>query len=76
MPRHRARLDFAMKVPGEYDAVGDADFALLGERRISLEDAWDIGAISAFFALSNHIANRMRLRPNDAFFLLGRLPKA
>jgi hypothetical protein len=66
MPRHRARLDFAMKVPGEYDAVGDADFALLG-----VEDAWDIGAISAFFALSNPIANRMSLRPNDAFFLLG-----
>jgi uncharacterized peroxidase-related enzyme len=74
-PRQRAMLDFAMKVSAEHYAVGDADFVGLREHGFADDDIWDIGAISAFFALSNRIANMMSLRPNDEFFLLGRLPK-
>jgi uncharacterized peroxidase-related enzyme len=75
-PRQRAMLDFAMKVSRDAESVGDADFAALREQGFSEEDTWDIGAISAFFALSNRFANLVSLRPNDEFYLLGRLPKA
>jgi alkylhydroperoxidase family enzyme len=39
------------------------------------EDVWDVGAIAAFFALSNRIASLARMRPNDEFYLLGRVPR-
>jgi uncharacterized peroxidase-related enzyme len=75
-PRQRAMLDFAMKVATESHAVTDADFATLRQAGFSDEDIWDIGAVAAFFALSNRMANMIAMRPNDEFYLLGRLPKA
>ncbi|MDA8108095.1 MAG: peroxidase-related enzyme [Betaproteobacteria bacterium] len=75
-PRQRAMLDFAMKVALEAQVIGDEDFARLREHGFSEEDAWDIGAIAAFFGLSNRMANLTDMRPNDEFYLLGRVPKA
>jgi uncharacterized peroxidase-related enzyme len=75
-PRQRAMLDFAMKVSQEAQLVSDADFAALAAHGFSDDDAWDITAIAAFFALSNRIANVAAMRPNDEFYLMGRLPKA
>ncbi len=75
-PRQRAMLDFAMKVSQEAHLVSEADFAALSEHGFSEDDIWDIAAISAFFALSNRMANVTAMRPNDEFYLLGRLPKA
>ena len=75
-PRQRAMLDFAMKVCTASHTVEDADFAALREQGFSDEDAWDIGAITAFFGLSNRLANLSGMRPNDEFYLMGRLPKA
>ena len=75
-PRQRAMLDFAMKVALDSGKIGDADFAALREQGFSDEDIWDIGAIAAFFGLSNRMANLTNMRPNDEFYLLGRLPKA
>jgi len=74
-PRQRAMLDFAMKVSQEAQLVSDADFAALSEHGFSQDDIWDIAAISAFFALSNRMANITAMRPNDEFYLMGRLPK-
>jgi uncharacterized peroxidase-related enzyme len=74
-PRQKAMLDFAMKVATESHAIGDADFAALREAGFSDADIWDIGAVAAFFALSNRMANLTNMRPNDEFYLLGRLPK-
>ena len=74
-PRQRAMLDFAMKVATESHLLGEADFAALREEGFSEEDIWDIGAIAAFFALSNRMANLIGMRPNDEFYLLGRMPK-
>jgi len=74
-PRQKAMLDFAMKVALEAEQVGDADYAILREHGWSEADAWDIGAIAAFFAMSNRLANMASIRPNDEFYLLGRLPK-
>ncbi len=74
-PRQRAMLDFALKVSQEAYAIADADFAALRGHGFNDEDIWDIGAISAFFGLSNRMANLTDMRPNDEFYLLGRLPK-
>lgn len=74
-PRERAMLDFALKVALSAQQLEDADFAALRTHGFSDEDAWDIGAIAAFFALSNRMANLTNMRPNDEFYLLGRVPR-
>jgi len=74
-PRQRAMLDFAMKVALESHAVEDADLARLKEAGFGEDDVWDIAAIAAFFALSNRMANVTSMRPNDEFYLMGRVAK-
>jgi alkylhydroperoxidase family enzyme len=73
--RQRAMLDFAMKVALDSGAVGEADFEGLRAQGFSQDDAWDIAAIAAFFAMSNRLANASSMRPNDEFYLMGRVPK-
>ncbi len=75
-PRQRAMLDFAMKVCSESYTVADADFTALHAHGFSDEDIWDITGITAFFGLSNRMANVLSMRPNDEFYLMGRLPRA
>lgn len=75
-PRQRAMLDFAMKVCQASHEIDEADFEALRAHGFSDEDAWDIAAITAFFGLSNRMANTIGMRPNDEFFLMGRVPKA
>ena len=75
-PRQRAMLGFAMKVCNDSASLGDADFAALREHGFSDEDAWDIAGITALFGLSNRMANVTSMRPNDEFYLMGRVPKA
>ena len=74
-PRQRAMLEFAVKVCDASHEVGDADFAALHAHGFTDEDAWDIAAITAFFGLSNRMANVSGMRPNDEFYLMGRVPK-
>ena len=74
-PRQRAMLDFAMKVCLDSATVEDADFERLRPHGFSDEDIWDIAAITAFFGLSNRMANVTGMRPNDEFFLMGRVPR-
>ena len=73
--RQRAMLDFAVKVAGQAHEVGDDDFAALAAHGFSQDDVWDIAAISAFFGLSNRLANVLKTRPNDEFYMLGREPR-
>ncbi len=75
-PRQRAMLDFAIKVCLDSEAIGDADYEALRRHGFDDEDIWDIASITAFFGLSNRIANTIAMRPNDEFYLMGRLPKA
>jgi len=70
--RQKAMLDFAMKVALEAYAVGEEDLATLRQHGFSDEDAWDIAAIAAFFAMSNRLANVTSMRPNDEFYSMGR----
>ena len=74
-PRQKAMLAFAMKVSHDSGSLIEADFAALREQGFSDEDAWDIGAISGLFGLSNRMANMTSMRPNDEFYLMGRLPR-
>jgi len=74
-PRQKAMLDFAMKVALEAQTVSDPDFSALASHGFSDDDTWDIAAISAFFALSNRMANVTGMRPNDEFYLMGRMPR-
>ncbi|MCR5884378.1 peroxidase-related enzyme [Rhizobacter sp. J219] len=73
--RQKAMLDFAMKVCKAADEIGEADFEALRAHGFDDEDIWDIGAITALFGLSNRMANLINLRPNEEFYLLGRLPR-
>ncbi|MFL5441456.1 MAG: peroxidase-related enzyme [Myxococcales bacterium] len=74
-PRQRAILDFALKVSLRSAELEDADYARLREHGLLDEDGWDIAAIAAFFAMSNRLANATGMRPNDEFYLMGRVPK-
>ena len=74
-PRQRAMLDFALKVCQRSHEIEEADFAALRAHGFSDEDAWDIAAITGFFGLSNRLANTVGMRPNDEFYLIGRVPR-
>ena len=75
-PRQRAMLDFAMKVCQRAQAIEEADFSALHTHGFDDEDIWDIAAITAFFGLSNRMANFTGLQPNPEFYLMGRVPRA
>ena len=74
-PRQKAMLNFALKVSKSSHEINNADIDDMRELGFSNDDIWDIGAISALFALSNRMANLTSMRPNDEFYLLGRIPK-
>ena len=75
-PRQKAMLAFAMKVCRDSGAVIEADFDALRAHGFTDEDAWDIAGITALFGLSNRMANVTSMRPNDEFYLMGRVPRA
>ena len=75
-PRQMAMLDFALKVCNDSASVNESDFAALRAHGWTDEDAWDIAGITALFGLSNRMANVTSMRPNDEFYLMGRVPKA
>jgi uncharacterized peroxidase-related enzyme len=74
-PRQHAMLAFALKVAERSGEVDEEDYVALRSPGFDDEDIWDIGNISALFCLSNRMANLIRPRPNDKFYLLGRVPK-
>jgi uncharacterized peroxidase-related enzyme len=74
-PRQRAMLDFAVKVCLESATVSADDYVVLHAHGFDDEDIWDIAAITAFFGMSNRIANAIGMRPNEEFYLMGRIAK-
>ncbi len=75
-PRQRAMLDFALKLSTRGGEVKETDLAHLREHGFDDEAIWDIGAITAFFAMSNRLVHLTGTPPNEPFYLMGRLPKA
>jgi uncharacterized peroxidase-related enzyme len=75
-PRQKAMLDFAVKVAERSHAIDEKDYEELKSHGFSDDDAWDIAAIAAMFAMSNRLANAFSIRPNDEFYAMGRVRKA
>lgn len=71
-PRQRAMLDYAVKVSRASHDIDDEDRALLLTAGFSEEEIWDIGAVAAFFAMSNRLANMASVPPNEEFYTMGR----
>lgn len=71
-PRQRAMLDFAVKVSQSAQEVGPEDFKVLESHGFNQEDIWDITAVTAFFGMSNRLANVTSMRANPEFYALGR----
>lgn len=70
--RQRQMLDFALRVADAADTIDADDLAEMHAVGFTDDDIWDIGAITAFFALSNRLANLSAMRPNDEFYTMGR----
>ena len=73
-PRETAMIDFAMKVSHDARSIDDTDYERLYPHGFDEEDIWDIAAITAFFGLSNRMVNFASMRPNEEFYLMGRIP--
>ena len=73
--RQRTMLDYALKVSRHAETVDECDHQNLVQHGFDDDDIWDIGAISAFFGLSNRLVNMSSMRTNEEFYLMGRLPR-
>ena len=73
--RQRLMLDFAVKLAIHPQSVAESDLDVLRNQGFADEDIWDIGAITALFALSNRMAQLTDMTPNEEFYLLGRQPR-
>ncbi len=71
-PRQRVMLDFAVKVCNESGSVDESDYQALRDAGFSEEDIWDITAITAFFGMSNRLANVLGMEPNAEFYNMAR----
>ncbi len=70
--RQRTIVDFALRMVNDSASISDADLDEVRSRGLSDDEIWDIGAITAFFAMSNRLANLSSMRPNDEFYTMGR----
>jgi uncharacterized peroxidase-related enzyme len=70
--KQKAMLDFAIKTATNAAEISEADLKQLRAFGFSEDDIWDIGAITALFALSNRMASLAAMRPNDEFYTMGR----
>jgi uncharacterized peroxidase-related enzyme len=74
-PKQRAMLDYALKVCLHSNKIEESDFAALRTHGFTDDDIWDIGSITAFFGMSNRLANMASMKPNEEFYLMGRVPR-
>jgi uncharacterized peroxidase-related enzyme len=75
-PKQRAMLEYALKVCLHSNEIEESDFVALRAHGFSDDDIWDIGSITAFFGMSNRLANMASMKPNEEFYLMGRVPRA
>ncbi|MEJ3655755.1 peroxidase-related enzyme [Actinomycetes bacterium KLBMP 9759] len=73
--RERAIVDLALLIATDSASLTEAELDEARLAGLSDEEIWDIGAITALFAMSNRLAHLMALRPNPQFYLMGRLPR-
>ncbi|WP_449257292.1 peroxidase-related enzyme [Bosea sp. (in: a-proteobacteria)] len=65
--RHRAMLDFSVKLTEAPHLIGEEDRAALREAGFGERDIWDIGAVAAFYNMSNRMASAVDMRPNAEY---------
>lgn len=70
--REHVMLDFGMKVSFDSASINEKDFEVLKGHGFSDEDIWDIAAVTAFYNMSNRLMNFLAVRPDDAFYGMGR----
>ncbi|CAI8381930.1 MAG: Uncharacterised protein [Rhodospirillaceae bacterium] len=70
--KQKVMLDFAVKTATNAAKISATDLEQLRTYGFSENDIWDIGAITALFALSNRMASLAAMRPNDEFYTMGR----
>jgi uncharacterized peroxidase-related enzyme len=73
--RQRAILEVAVQLSIEPWLVNDEILGSLHAHGLTDDDIWDVGSISAFFAMSNRLAHLTSTMPNEEFYLLGRVPR-
>ena len=73
--RQAAMLELAVRLSTTPELVSDADLDA-ARAQLSDEEIWDLGAVTAFFAMSNRMAHLMALVPNEQFHLMGRVPRS
>ena len=70
--RERDIVNFALHVATDSATVTDAEIDDMRDKGFTDDEIWDIGAITAFFALSNRLANFAGISPNAEFYAMGR----
>lgn len=73
--RERAIVDLALALAVDPATFGGEEVDAARDAGLTDEEIWDVGAITALFALSNRLAHLTALRPNDEFYLMGRIPR-
>jgi uncharacterized peroxidase-related enzyme len=73
--RGRAIIDLSLALAQDSAAFGDVDLEAARDGGLTEDEIWDVGAITALFAMSNRLAHLTALRPNSEFYLMGRLPR-
>jgi uncharacterized peroxidase-related enzyme len=65
--RHRAMLDFSVKLTAEPWAIEEEDREALRKAGFTDRDIWDIAAVAAFYNMSNRVASATDMRPNSVY---------
>jgi len=74
-PRQRAIVDLALVIATRSAELTEHHLQQARAAGLSDDEIWDVGAITALFAMSNRLAHLTALRPNPEFFLMGRTPR-
>lgn len=74
-PRQRAVVAFAVRLAVEPWTVTADDLDVLRHHGLTDDDIWDVGGITAFFAMSNRLVHLTGTMPNEEFYAMGRVPR-
>jgi uncharacterized peroxidase-related enzyme len=73
--RQKAIVEFAVRLAVEPSTVTAEHLESLRVHGLTDEDVWDVGSISAFFAMSNRLVHLAGTMPNEEFYVMGRVPR-
>ncbi len=70
--RHKAMLDFAVRLTERPDTIEEKDRQTLRETGFTDRDIWDIAATASFYNMSNRMAAAVDMRPNVEYHAMAR----